>query len=423
MFVWNFYTNDARVKRECTTLSDSGYKVNLFALKNKKNNKLKSHEKVKNNFEVNRIEKTSFLIQFISDHKFFAIIFILLLNLFFLLKSISKPKYIFVFLFLTVNQFLFVKIKKIRTSLINVSTIIRMILNGYKKHSNIYHANDLNTLPQAIFCAKLRFKPKLVVYDSHEVQTDRTGYNKTFVRIFEKALLIFVDKMIVENETRAKYNEKIYGFKPEVLYNYSELLDIKEFKSANIHKMLNLDKKEKILLYQGGIQKGRGLENLIEAMDFIEEGHLVFIGDGNLKNDLINKAKKSFVKGRIHFVDKVELADLPSYTKDAFIGFQVLQNICFNHFSASSNKLFEYIMAEVPVITCNFPEISKVVNENKIGLVIDSHKVKEIAQAVNKIIKDDNLYNYFKDNTVKTKKIYNWEIEKEKLIKVYDELF
>ena len=80
-------------------------------------------------------------------------------------------------------------------------------------------------------------------------------------------------------------------------------------------------------------------------------------------------------------------------------------------------------MAEVPVITCNFPEISKVVNENKIGLVIDSHKVKEIAQAVNKIIKDDNLYNYFKDNTVKTKKIYNWEIEKEKLIKVYDELF
>lgn len=147
-------------------------------------------------------------------------------------------------------------------------------------------------------------------------------------------------------------------------------------------------------MYQGGIQVGRGLEKLIEAMDYINEGHLVFIGDGKFKNELKIKAKQSLETKRIHFIDKVPLADLPSYTKDAFIGFQVLQNICYNHFSASSNKLFEYIMAEIPVIACDFPEISKVVNQNKVGIVVDSHDNKDIANAVNKIVNDKKLYEF-----------------------------
>lgn len=59
------------------------------------------------------------------------------------------------------------------------------------------------------------------------------------------------------------------------------------------------------------------------------------------------------------FIPKVPLEDLPKYTKNAYLGFQVLNNVCFNHWSASSNKLFEYMMAEVPVIACSFPEIKK----------------------------------------------------------------
>ena len=76
------------------------------------------------------------------------------------------------------------------------------------------------------------------------------------------------------------------------------------------------------------------------------------------------------------FLPKVPVAELPKYTRNAYLGFQVLNNMNFNHYSASSNKLFEYMMAGVPVIACSFPEIQKVVETEKVGICVDSHDYK-----------------------------------------------
>ncbi len=422
MFVWNFYTNDARVKRECTALSEAGYDVNLIALKKPKDKTVNNFQKINENFKVSRILKQSFVLKFLNEYKSLSILTVIFINFLLLTLSFLKKIIALLFIFLICLEIILIIGKKIRTFLIKLSTIIRMTLQGYKKNTTIFHANDLNTLPQAIICAKFRFKKKKLVYDSHEVQTDRTGYNGKLVKPIEKFLLKFVDCMIVENETRAQYNLELYGFRPSVVHNYSEFYNIDNFSNANIHQILDIDSKEKILLYQGGIQKGRGLDKLIEAMEFIKEGHLVFIGDGKEKNFLKKKAKNSKEKKRIHFIDKISLDNLPSYTKEAFIGFQVLQNVCFNHYSASSNKLFEYIMGGIPVIACDFPEISKVVRKNEIGIVINSHDCKEIASAVNKLIDNNILYQTFKNNTIHTRKLYNWEKEKINLLNLYSNL-
>src|SRR5699024_5258893 len=116
------------------------------------------------------------------------------------------------------------------------------------------------------------------------------------------------------------------------------------------------------------------------------------------------------------------LDDLPSYTKQAYLGFQVLQNVNLNHYTASSNKLFEYIMANVPVISCDFPEIKKIVDNEKIGLSIDASNEQKIASAVNKLINDVELRNYFSDNCEKAKIKYNWNNEEKKLLDIYNNL-
>lgn len=156
-------------------------------------------------------------------------------------------------------------------------------------------------------------------------------------------------------------------------------------------------------------------------MDQIEEGHLLFIGGGKLTQSLKDQSKQSAQSSRIHFLDKVPFQQLPSYTREAYLGFQVLQNICFNHYSASSNKLFEYMMAHVPVVSCDFPEIQKVVEETNTGIVIDSHNVNEIAEAVNKLVKNPQLRSEMSENTKVAKEIYNWENEKVKLLDIYNE--
>lgn len=422
MFVWNHFTNDARVNRECTTLADNGYDVNLIAINDPKNPAISAYEEISNTFKVHRVKRYPWLLQAYQDHgkKFLLVVagvqVVIIPSLFYISFTLMAA-----YLLLLVVAAGMIKFKKIRKWFINGAIITRMIVKGYIQNADIYHANDLNTLPQAIVCSKLRLKPKPLIYDSHEVQSDRTGYNPRTIKRIESFMLKFVDQMIVENHTRAKYNEDIYGFYPKTLYNYSEKYNIEEKPQINLHKKIGINEDEKILLYQGGLQQGRGLELLIEAMDEIEEGHLLFIGGGKLTQTLKEQAEASKQADRIHFLDKVPFQELPSYTREAYLGFQVLQNICFNHYSASSNKLFEYMMAHVPVVSCDFPEIKKVVEETNTGLVVDSHNASEIANAVNQLVKDTSLRNQLSENTKQAKEIYNWNNEKSKLLEVYNQ--
>lgn len=296
---------------------------------------------------------------------------------------------------------------------------MRMILKGYRGNYDIYHSNDLNTLPQGYVCAKWRIKKKPLIYDSHEVQTSRTGYDSPWYGRLEKFFIKRIDTMIVENHTRAKYNEELYGFYPNVLHNYPSLEIQQVDGKVDLHKMLDLPPDEKILLYQGGIQTGRGLEKLVEAYPKFKEGTLVFIGDGKIKTELQRMVKERGLEDGIRFIPKVPVKELPKYTRNAYLGFQVLNNVCFNHWSASSNKLFEYIMNEVPVVASNFPEIKKVVDENKIGITIDPHNPDEIAKAVNYLLEHPDKRDLFSRNCKNARKKYNWEIEQENLLKVY----
>lgn len=422
MFVWNHFTNDARVNRECTALSDNNFDVHLIAIDDPKDEKVLQEESVKDNFKVSRVQRyPSFITAYQKDKNSFLIkvgtvstvigVTLLYFNLMLLIYFAS----------LLLMMALSVKLRKVRKNIVNAAIIGRMIIKGYKDNADIYHSNDLNTLPQGIICSKFRLKPKKLVYDSHEVQTSRTGYNPKTIKFFESFMIKFVDEMMVENHTRAKKNEALYGFYPKTLYNYSELYDIEEKPDVDLHAELGLPKEEKILLYQGGLQQGRGLELLIEMMPQIKEGTLVFLGAGKLEKTLKEMAAQSSESNRIKFVEKVHFKALPSYTKQAYLGFQVLQNICFNHYSASSNKLFEYIMAHVPVVSCNFPEVKAVVDQG-VGISVDSHDINQIAGAVNKLVADETLRDQYSEKCKVIKRIYNWENEKQKLLDVYNAL-
>ncbi|MEF3084696.1 glycosyltransferase [Bacillus altitudinis] len=421
MFVWNHFTNDARVLRECTALSEDGSDVDLICIHDPSMPGLKTYEEINERFRVHRVKRyPRWLVLFQS-----------------MLTLLKKKKYLLLLLLLVWAAGVFylpiitiactilfssLLLKKVRTLIIRSSIFLRMIVKGWNKNYDIYHSNDLNTLPQGVICAKFKlFNRKKLIYDSHEVQTSRTGYDSKLYGKMESFLLKFVDQMIVENHTRAKYNEDLYGFYPKVVHNYP-FDQKKEIEKIDLHEILNISKDEKILLYQGGIQTGRGLENLVKAAPNFEEGILVFIGDGRIKESLMQLTEDMKLTDRVKFLPKVPLEDLPRYTKNAYLGFQVLNNVCFNHYSASSNKLFEYIMAGVPVIACDFPEIKKVVSSENIGVVVDSHDPISIAAGVNKLVLNPELRRQYSENCQQARLKYNWEQEKKSLLNVYGQI-
>lgn len=420
MFVFNHFTNDARVLRECTALAESGYSVKLIAINDVKQKGLKEKEH-RNGFDivrVNRYPKYLLLInKIISAIKRNKIIIIPLLIFIYMIFYITPLIAVFLILFMGI-----IYLKKTRAILVKINIVFNMIIEGLKFDADLYHSNDLNTLPQGIICSKI-FKRRYLIYDSHEVQSSRTGYGKE-VYYIEKFLIKFVDKIIMTTRTRAEYVKDLYNIElPEIIHNYPFYTKDEGIKNKyDIYTMLDIPKDKPILLYQGGIQVGRGLEKIVEAIEKFNDGITVFIGDGKLKPKLIKMVDDRGLNERVRFLNKVPVDELKYYTANAYLGFQVLNNVCFNHYSACSNKLFEYIMSKVPVVACNFPEIKRIVQEEQVGIVVDSHDSNEIANAVNVLLKDKALHSMFKENCVKAREKYNWNNEKENFIRIYDNL-
>lgn len=410
MFVWNNFTNDARVLRECTALSEEGYNIKLVAIHDYYNKNLLKREK-KGNFEIIRVERFPKFIKKLLDFKENY-------N-----EKMKSNKYVFLspFLLVAFSIIFFLKISKILKCIIVFNIFIQMIKEGIDRNYDIYHSNDLNTLLQGWICAKILKKNAKLIYDSHEVQTSRTGYKGKKYYYLEKFLIKKIDRMIMTTKTRVDYTRKLYGIESEIVHNYPFYNDeVKSKDTANIYQKLNLNNDEPILLYQGGIQEGRGLENIIKASLKFKRGVVVFIGDGKIKPKLQRMVNENSLGERIKFLDKVPVEELAYYTRQAYLGFQVLQNVCFNHYSALSNKLFEYIMSEVPVVACDFPEIKKIIKKEKVGISIDASNPDNIASAVNYILDNPEIREEMSKRCKEAKKIYNWKNEKKVFISIYE---
>lgn len=378
MYVWNNFTNDARVYREARTLTDNGYNVVIIAKRDMDELHLPRVEKPLPGMTILRPLRRAF-------NKIYN-------------KSIPDKH------------------------LPNMWLMLRMAMIGYLRSSDIYHAHDLNTLIQGILSAKFRINKKKLIYDSHEVQTSRTHYHTGLVKRVEGSLLKFVDTVIVENNTRADYHEELYKVRPVPLHNYSELYEISKVEAVDFREMFDIKQDKVIVLYQGGVQEGRGLNLLIEAFSEIKNAVLIMIGDGKEKNNIVRLRDSLQLQDSVYFIDRVPYKELRRYTKAADIGIQILENTNFNHYSASSNKLFEYMMAEVPVVASRLPEIERVVEGEGIGLTIPPSDKQALIEALKTLINNEKLRETFKIRMNSSKRKYNWEVEQLQLLKIYDEL-
>ena len=404
MMLYNPFTNDARVYREATALTKAGYEVMVLAVQSN-DESLPAKEWI-DYIEVIRIKR--------SVLPAFRMVLALILILIFIWTHFLIGMLVLILLLLLK--------RKVYQLMSVVQVIILMVYKGLKARADVYHAHDLNTLFQGIICAKLRRKK--IIYDSHEVQISRNGYHPLFTLMIERSLVRFADCIIMTTKTRGDYFEHIYKRKPYIISNYAEFIDYDEVIPFDFYTQYQLNHETKILLYQGGIQKGRGLGELVKAMQEVEGAHLFIIGPSfkGEKERLLELIKEANLHAKITFIDKVPYKDLLSYTKSAYIGFQLLQPINFNHMSALSNKLFEYMMMHVPIIACDLIEIQEVIKEAGVGLTVDSCNSLEIAKAINHLLNNSERHAHFTKQCKIAKYLYNWDHEKQKLIQIYSDL-
>ena len=302
--------------------------------------------------------------------------------------------------------------------LLRTVTHVGLLIAMVRYRPEVLHAHDVNTLPTAWVAARLT--GARLVYDAHEISTDREGYHRVrgLVGAIEKRLMPRAVATITTTEARAKFFARAYRIpRPTVLQNRPRL-DLPP-RNDRLRRELGFVEPWPIVLYQGGLQQGRGLARLVEAAASIEGAYFAFVGSGRLAGPLAAQVDSLGIGERVKFVAAVPLSELPSYSASADIGVQPIENTCLNHFTTDSNKLFEYVMAGLPVVASDLPEIRRIVRDHDLGLLVRAGDTDELAGAIRRLVAEPELRETYARNAARAARILNWEDQEESLRELY----
>ena len=283
--------------------------------------------------------------------------------------------------------------------------------------ADIFTANDLDTLPASALAAI--FRRKKLVYDSHEYFTQSPEIlHKPFVIMLwsrlERICIRYIDQGITVSPSIAREYQSIYNKGFIVVRNVPErnrfipTIDLPDFMQHS-----------RIILYQGSLNLGRGLEMAIDSMQYLEDCILVIIGSGDIEKELKTQVDRLDLGRKVFFTGRVNYLVLPAYTKKALMGLSVEEALGKNYEYALPNKLFDYMHANVPAIITNLPEMRAIVEKYKVGKILVNNDARELARLISYMMADQQLLDTLKQNCKKASDELCWEKESELVKKIY----
>lgn len=280
---------------------------------------------------------------------------------------------------------------------------------------HIIVSNDLDTLLSCWLASKLR--RKTLVFDSHEL----------FSEVPE-----LVDRPLVKNIWKAFENMIIPGIKlgytvSKPIQDYYKAKYKKEFLLVRNVSMFRYDNSFKsipenyIIIYQGAVNKGRGLELMLETMCLLENATLWIVGNGDILTDLKNLAEKLKVIEKVVFFGRVPLEKLSEITSKAHVGISLEEDMGLNYRFALPNKLFDYIQARIPLVVSALPEMKSLVTDNNIGFVLENRTPEILAEIFKNLQKDIKVQEVISQNLELAARDLCWQREEQKIIELYHE--
>lgn len=296
-----------------------------------------------------------------------------------------------------------------------------------KTNADIISAHDIWALGVSYLASKRMKNNPLLVYDSHEFELGRNTSRGKLMGLLIKVLEGFLIKRcagsIMVNESIAQEVKRIYKLDklPQVVRNIANYWDIdKEVcsqKREELCAMLGADTGTFLIMYHGAIMKNRGIETFIKIFSVNSQVKGVILGNGekNYVESLKALAKQERVCERILFLPAVEYTELWKYVGAVDVGMVTIPNACQSYFYALPNKLFENVQGLTPVIGSDFPEIKKIVEAYKVGMVCNPDDLSQINECIEIMRNDKQKYEEYKRNLEKAKQELCWEREKDKL--------
>lgn len=335
-----------------------------------------------------------------------------------------------------------------------VNYLLTFVHNGWKNalenllqktNIDVIHVHDLPLVKTALTVSK--DKNVDVIADFHEIWYERERHLRNSTdpitliqnphkimhrlatpvwrqKILEKRCAQQADQIIsVVNEAKTHFVQNC-GADPDSTHVISNVVDLDFFDHANFEDIGY--ENEFVLSYVGTLGgKHRGIQTIIKALPAISNEipnvRLLIVGKGDsYMKELKELAVDLNVDNLLTFTGWVDFSQVPSYIANSDICF-VPHTYTTHTAKTIPHKLFQYMSLEKPTVVTSVPPLARIVNETNSGIVVPPEDPRSLAEAVVELHHQPDLAEELgKNGRAAVEEKYNWDIESEKLIRIYN---
>lgn len=236
----------------------------------------------------------------------------------------------------------------------------------------IVHCNDYNTMWVGV--AARAMGGAAVVYDAHELWPDRN------LRPEPRWWLLTWEFLFMRRAHRAITASPGYAEVMARRYRVAPPLVVRNI--PDVRQPASNEDPDGPVTYLGALTRNRGLEISIRALARVPSARLRLVGpiSASYRAELEELARGEGVAERLELAGPVPPSRAVESVRGAAVGLALIQPACLSYELSLPNKLFEYVLAGVPVLAADLPVIGSFVREHQVGLVARPDDVDDVAE-------------------------------------------
>jgi glycosyltransferase involved in cell wall biosynthesis len=168
--------------------------------------------------------------------------------------------------------------------------------------------------------------------------------------------------------------------------------------------------REPTIVYAGSLDEWAGLRVVLEAFPLIKKKFpwikMRIIGDGNERQELEAIVQNLRIQDSVYFTGRLPYEQMAKFLCTYYIGVAMFKPGNAATYS-SPLKLFDYMAAGLPIIATDIGDIGKIVRNSKSGIATKWDSTN-FAEAVEKIVINQNLWLTFHENGLRYVERYDW---------------
>ena len=299
-----------------------------------------------------------------------------------------------------------------------------IFLKAKQINADIYHFHDPELLPVAMMLKRIG---KKTVYDSHEDYPE-TMFVREWIPRYFRFLLSLAIKLY---ETRVvKRMDAVIGVTPCIVDRLNAINSnthmITNYPLLQLYEFNVISTNKRTICFVGSIDPMWNHENIIKALEQLPDDiKLVLCGKLSTESYFEQlKMLKGFEK--VEYRGLVPHDDALQIIRCSSIGLAVPNYSRIFHGNVGTlgnTKLFEYMMAGIPVVCTDFILWREIVEKWNCGICVNPNDVTAIATAINYLLENpDEAQKMGANGRRAVEEMYNWGEQEKVLLNMYKNL-